>query len=407
MKRLFSLMLALALAFMACAVAEVAEPTLDAADIVLAEAAADAPKTGEDPALDDAELYVESLEAEAVETEVSFGLEAETEPAEETEAASSADGMLPGPEAQGNVPAEPTEEAWPAPAQMEFSADAEPARPDDVAAQAEEADTRASDAAVQPAEATDAVQPEDATAPAEDVYALPEVTVNAKKIPVLTYHMVLSDDQKASSRFARDRYSVSVSTFDRQMAWLRQRNYTAITCEQLYLWHTGQLKLPEKSVLITLDDGYEVTVDNIIPILEKYGLRATEFIIGAYSYEGRTGFVSYDRMREIQSQHRCMEFQSHTWALHRKNAYKKEKYAAFAADAARQAEVYGFEYIAYPYGKNSKAMRKAYRANGIRMAFLFGSSHNGYATRKQSLMKIRRIEVTGGMSLKKFKRWCK
>ena len=239
------------------------------------------------------------------------------------------------------------------------------------------------------------------------VSTMPPFTGNAKRIPVLTYHMVLTDELKQTPRFVRDRYSVSVSAFDRQMAWLQSRNYYAITCEQLYLWRTGQLRLPRKSVLITLDDGYASTIANIIPVLEKYGLRATEFIIGSASYEGRPGFITYDGIQWTRSHHPCIEFQSHSWALHRKNAYKTEKYAAFAADAARQREVYGFDYIAYPYGKNSKAMRKAYRNNGIRMAFLFGSSHDGYATRKQNLFKMKRIEITGGMGMRKFKRWCK
>lgn len=275
-------------------------------------------------------------------------------------------------------------------------------------AQLEVAPGGGGDAPAQAPEEEQAAEPEPSVTPAptteidESAFA-----GNAGRVPVLTYHMVLTDELKQRPRYVKDRFAVSVSVFEKQMAWLRAQGYTAITCEQLYLWHQGAIRLPKKSVLITLDDGYASTIENIIPILEKYDLRATEFIIGSDSYAGNPGFITYDCIRQMRSEHPCMEFQSHTWNLHRKNACKTERYAGFAADAAMQREVYGFEYVAYPYGKNNKAMRTAYRKNGVKMAFLFGSSHNGYATRKQNPMKIKRIEITGDMGMRRFKRWCK
>ena len=266
------------------------------------------------------------------------------------------------------------------------------------------------DAPAQTPEEAHPAQPEPAIEPTpvpSPEIVVPAFTGNACRVPVLAYHMVLTDELKQRPRYVKDRFAVSVTAFEKQMAWLRTQGYTAITCEQLYLWHQGAIRLPGKSVLITLDDGYASTIENIIPILEKYDLKATEFIIGSASYAGNPGFVTYDRIQQIRSDHPCMAFQSHTWNLHRKNTCKTENYAGFAADAAMQHEVYGFEYVAYPYGKNNKAMRSAYRKNGVKMAFLFGSSHNGYATRKQNLMKIRRIEITGDMGMRRFKRWCK
>ena len=69
--------------------------------------------------------------------------------------------------------------------------------------------------------------------------------------------------------------------------------------------------------------------------------------------------------------------------------------------------MYGFEYLAYPCGGHSPEMIRAYKDSGIRMAFVFGKRANGYATRRQNVYKMKRLEVSGNMKLKKFKRLCR
>lgn len=236
---------------------------------------------------------------------------------------------------------------------------------------------------------------------------LPEVTENAKRIPVLAYHKVVPDAWVDDNRNME--FSVSLSKFNRQMQWLHEQDYTAITCEQLYLWRTNQLRLPKRSVLITFDDGDAGTVEWIIPVLKQYGMRATMFIIGSKTHNSSgSKFITFSRLRKLQRTcSNVIEFQSHTWALHISKNAKQETYEVYAEDAARQRSVYGFSYVAYPYGKHNKVMIQAYKDNGIKMAFLFDPHDNGYATKKQSLFKIKRIEVKGTMSMKRFKKWCK
>ena len=103
--------------------------------------------------------------------------------------------------------------------------------------------------------------------------------VNAKGIPVITYHYVVSDAEKRSG-YRNSSLAVSKSTFEKQMKWLRSRNYRTINCEELYLWHTGKIRLPERSVLITFDDGYECLSRNAYPILKKYNMKGTIISLG-------------------------------------------------------------------------------------------------------------------------------
>lgn len=230
---------------------------------------------------------------------------------------------------------------------------------------------------------------------------------NASRIPVLTYHRILADNVKKSPAYKNDRYALAVSEFNKQMKWLKKKHYRAITCDELYLWRIGKLKLPKRSVLITIDDGHGASIENAISVLNRYGLKATAFIEGKPSYDSNGSYyITYSRIKEIQKNYpNTINFQSHTYNLHRPTAFKTETYQSVMSDAAQQKKMYGFSYLAYPHGKQSPQMINAYKNSGIKMAFLFGKS--GYATRKQNLYKIRRIEVKGDMKLRKFKRWCK
>lgn len=234
------------------------------------------------------------------------------------------------------------------------------------------------------------------------VFPTPALASNARKVPVLTYHKVVSNKRKRKNPEAR--MTVSIGEFNRQMRWLRKKHYTAITCDQLYLWHEGKLKLPRRSVLITFDDGYTSTIKRIIPVLEKYDLRATVFVIGAKTYYGdQSRYISVNNLRKLQKSCPYIEFQSHTWNLHNKKR-KPRSYALYAEDARRQKAEYGFDYVAYPFGFITKKMIRAYRDNGIKMGFLFGDKYNGFATRKQKRFAIRRLEVPGTMTMDEFKK---
>ena len=230
---------------------------------------------------------------------------------------------------------------------------------------------------------------------------------NAARIPVLTYHRIYSDKVKNSKRYRSDRYSISVSTFDKQMKWLKSKGYRTLSCDEFYKWKCGTLRLPGRSVLITIDDGHAGSIENMATVLEKYGFKGTAFIIGRPSYLNDSYYISYNRIKEMQRDGSPVEFQSHTYNLHNLKAYKRSSYKKFLQDAARQKKLYGFKYIAYPHGRYSTKMIKAYKKSGIRMGFLFGKGKNGYATRKQNIYKIKRVEVSSSMSMSRFKKWCK
>ncbi len=91
--------------------------------------------------------------------------------------------------------------------------------------------------------------------------------------PVLMYHSV-NPKPKAGRML-----TVSVKTFQRQMRFLKEHRYNVVPLEELAALVREKKKIPRNTLAITFDDGY---VDNYIyafPILKKYNLPATVFII--------------------------------------------------------------------------------------------------------------------------------
>ena len=90
-------------------------------------------------------------------------------------------------------------------------------------------------------------------------------------IPVLMYHHV--------NPHKGDMFTVTPEVFEGQMAYLAKAGYKALSLDELFAFIKGDLNLKQKAVVITFDDGW---LDNFIyafPVLEKYKLRATMFIV--------------------------------------------------------------------------------------------------------------------------------
>lgn len=221
---------------------------------------------------------------------------------------------------------------------------------------------------------------------------------NAKKIPIITYHNVTSDRVAASSHSS---LVIGQSEFEQQMKWLRKNHYRTINCEEFYLWYKGKIKLPPKSVLVTFDDGYAGVVKYALPVMKKQKTKGTCFVVGKDALIGDDR-VTRKQIKKLSKSQDLLEFQSHTYDLHRRSR-SWSGYSRIKKDALRQKKLYGFEYLAYPFGTNTKRMRKAYKDAGIKMAFTYGNDK--YATRKQNIYKIERIKISANRPMSEFRRW--
>ena len=115
--------------------------------------------------------------------------------------------------------------------------------------------------------------------------------VEGSKILVLNYHQV---DNKNNP------LAIPIADFDAQMKYLADSGCVTITPDELYAGLNGEIELPEKPVLITFDDGYIDNYTNAFPILKKYGLRATIFIIPAFT-SSNPAYMTWEQLKEMEA----------------------------------------------------------------------------------------------------------
>ena len=223
------------------------------------------------------------------------------------------------------------------------------------------------------------------------------ITNYSDKIPILTYHYIEND---RTARRKKSSLCISKTNFNKQIKWLKKNGYITLSCEEIYLWYIGKLKLNKKSLMITFDDGELDTVKYGSYILRKYNMKGTFFIIGKNAIIKKKRNANCNLMNRITNTYRNIEFQSHTFDLHR---FIKDDYQIVLKDASLQKKYFNFKFLAYPYGRFTENMIKAYNKSGIKLAFTFGKSE--YARRNQSIYKIKRIMINAKYPFSKFLRW--
>jgi peptidoglycan/xylan/chitin deacetylase (PgdA/CDA1 family) len=98
----------------------------------------------------------------------------------------------------------------------------------------------------------------------------------ARAVPVLMYHHVSP---------ASGAVTVSPENFADQMAMLAREGYTTLRASAFSAYLAGE-PVPEKSVLLTFDDGY---LDNWVhahPVLARHGFTAVGFLVSGWINDG-------------------------------------------------------------------------------------------------------------------------
>jgi peptidoglycan/xylan/chitin deacetylase (PgdA/CDA1 family) len=93
------------------------------------------------------------------------------------------------------------------------------------------------------------------------------------------------------------RLTVTDADFARQLTYLRCAGYYSITLSQLFDGIYGGAPLPDKTVILTFDDGYADGYTNAFPLLRWAGFGGTFSIVTGWV--GQPGYLNWDQMREM------------------------------------------------------------------------------------------------------------
>jgi peptidoglycan/xylan/chitin deacetylase (PgdA/CDA1 family) len=191
----------------------------------------------------------------------------------------------------------------------------------------------------------------------------PPAGAAALRVPVLIYHKVVPNADPAASD-----YQMTPALMESQLCLLAARGWRTITARELGERLASSLPPPQRTVVITLDDGTGDHLANAYPILRRYGFSATFFVIAGFV--GTDGYLTWDQVRTLRDG--GMEIGSHSTHHPRMS----EISAAGAATEVRTAqEMIGRQLgaqpvtFAYPGGAYNDTAVAAVRDAGLLAAF--------------------------------------
>jgi peptidoglycan/xylan/chitin deacetylase (PgdA/CDA1 family) len=111
-------------------------------------------------------------------------------------------------------------------------------------------------------------------------------------LPIAMYHSVAPVVPEGN------RLIVSVKTFERQMAFLKKNGYNAVTLDEAARMINEKNRIPARTIVLTFDDGNRDNYTYAFPILKKYRIPATIFII--VSKVGEPDKLNWEQIKEMR-----------------------------------------------------------------------------------------------------------
>lgn len=206
--------------------------------------------------------------------------------------------------------------------------------------------------------------------------------------------------------------TISVEKLEEQFGYLVEKGYRTHHLNELM-----GLKIlsSKKNIVITFDDGYVSQLDLVIPLLEKYKLKATFFV--PLNYLGKTDewntsslpIMTSDQLNSLNPS--IIELAFHSF-YHKKynelteTEIKEDTHLCF--DSVSDNNFPFTAAVAYPYGKYPRetSKKKKFISQLERYQFKYGVRIGNRVNKFpfKNPFEIQRIDVKGEFSLAKFKR---
>ncbi len=193
---------------------------------------------------------------------------------------------------------------------------------------------------------------------------------------------------------ARDSLAISTDEFRAQMQAIKDAEIPVISMADFLAWRRGEKSIPERAIVITIDDGYDDTYTLAWPILKEFGYPFTFYVYIDYIDVGGRS-ITWDELTTMKDA--GVDIASHTVShsnLARpstKNlrglAYPEWLVEELAGSRKTISEELGIEVttLAYPYGVNNEAVRAAAEAAGYEASFTVVGNKALHGTERHSI----------------------
>ncbi len=196
-------------------------------------------------------------------------------------------------------------------------------------------------------------------------------------------------------RFDDNRFpstSISKDNFESQMLYLKKNNYNVLPISKLISFFEGKFKLPQKSIFITIDDGYKSFFKNGFPILKKLGLPFSIFLSTKFvSEKENSDFMSWSMIKEVYNSNGVIL--NHTFSHANLNEISTEQALnelILAEEKIKKELNYIPKIFSYPYGESNDQIEKLLKKLGYKLAF---SQHSSPISIDENKYKLPRFSI--------------
>lgn len=178
------------------------------------------------------------------------------------------------------------------------------------------------------------------------------LAAGSHNIPILCYHN-FNPTRPGSMNLTPQR-------LESQIKWIKDHGYHVIPLSEAVDYLQGKRSsLPEKSVVITADDGWQSVYTYMLPLVKKYNIPVTLFIYPQTISEGKNA-MTWEELKELQKTG-LFDIQGHTYDhpnfKHEKKRLSAEAYERYVQrELAHSKQVLEeklntkISYLAWPFG---------------------------------------------------------
>jgi peptidoglycan/xylan/chitin deacetylase (PgdA/CDA1 family) len=235
-------------------------------------------------------------------------------------------------------------------------------------------------------------------------------------LPVIMYHNISEKSHLLGT------YTVSPEVIESDIKYLLDNGYTTVSCEEVLSYCKGEGELPEKPIMLTVDDGFESFYAYMYPLLKKYGCKAVISPIGSCidsfteqeDHNLDYAYLTWEELKEM-SDSGLVEIANHTYNLHsddkgrigcgRKRGEGDADYrAVLTGDIGKmQTKIKQFTAMdctvfTYPYGKISDGSEEVLKELGFELVFTCNGKVNYLKQEESDIVVLGRFNRPNGKS---------
>ena len=187
--------------------------------------------------------------------------------------------------------------------------------------------------------------------------------------------------------------SITVEQFKEHIKEIISNNYNVISLKDAIHAIKNEIKVPDKTIVITFDGGYKSAFKNAFPLLNKNSLPYTIFISTNSLSSNKPSHISWKELKKLEK-NKLVTIGLHTASYaHLTNKTKEEITLNINNAISKYREETGkkADFFAYPFGENSQIYKKAVKNAGFEAAL---GQQSGIAYKNSDIMLLPRFPMT-------------